>query len=94
MAFQCYLFFNTPANNKTISFFLSFFYLAAILGLIIICYDDNLTDNIDPPVFASESPNFFDHAYTEIEFLKFIKDSIELSFIEKSSLLTRSPPFS
>jgi hypothetical protein len=63
-----------------------------ILGLVIICYDGDLTDNYDPPVFVLQSPVIIYPAHNEITLIKFISKSISLPLISKSSFLTRAPP--
>jgi len=79
-------------QNKIQSFLLTSICLITILVLVIICYDDNLLDNNDPPVIAFQSPIFIYHASDEIALLKIIKESITLFLINTSSFLTRSPP--
>lgn len=79
-------------QNKIQSFLLTSICLMTILVLVIICYDDNLLDNNDPPVIAFQSSIFIYHASGEIALIKIIKESITLFLINTSSFLTRSPP--
>ena len=79
-------------QNKIQSFLLTSICLITILVLVIICYDDNLLDNNDPPVIAFQSPIFIYHVSDEIALIKIIKESITLFLINTSSFLTRSPP--
>jgi hypothetical protein len=79
-------------QNKTQSFLLTSICLLTILGLVIVCYDDNLLDNNDPPVIAFQSPIFIYHASDEIAFMKIIRESIILFLTNISTFFTRSPP--
>lgn len=79
-------------QNKNRSFLLGSICLLTILGLVIICFDVNLTDNYDPPIFLSQSPIIIYLAHNEITLLKLISDSISPLFINKNSFITRSPP--
>lgn len=79
-------------HKKTRSFLLIGICLLTILGLVIVCYDDNLLDNNDPPVIAFQSPIFIYHASDEIALIKIIKESITLFLINTSPFPTRSPP--
>jgi len=79
-------------KNKNRSFLLGSICLLTILGLVIICYDGNLTDNYDPPIFALQSPIVIYPAHGEITLLKLNSDSIGLLFINKNYFLTRAPP--
>ena len=63
-----------------------------ILGLVIICYDGDLTDNYDPPVFALQSPIVIYPSHDEITPLKLISESISITLINKNPFLTRAPP--
>jgi hypothetical protein len=79
-------------KNKNRSFLLGCISLLTILGLVIICFDVNLTDNYDPPIFISQSPIIIYPAHNEITLLKSISDPIGHLFINKNSFITRSPP--
>ncbi len=79
-------------KNKNQSFLLGSICLLTILGLVIICFDVNLTDNYDPPIFVLQSPIIIYPAHDEITLLKLNSDSISPLFINKNSFLTRAPP--
>jgi hypothetical protein len=79
-------------KNKGLSFLFFSVCLLTILGLIIICFDVNLTDNYDPPIFIYQSLIIIYPALDEISLLKSINDSISPLFINKNSFITRSPP--
>jgi hypothetical protein len=79
-------------QNKIRSFLLVSICLLTILGLVIICYDDNLLDNNYPPVIAFQSTIFIYHSDDEIALMKIIKESITLFLTNISTFLTRSPP--
>jgi hypothetical protein len=65
--------------------------LLLILGVGIICYDNDLSDNNDPPVIALQCPIIYPDK-NEITLIKLISASINLPLINKTSLLTRAPP--
>jgi voltage-gated potassium channel Kch len=79
-------------KNKNRSFLLEIFCLLTILGLVIICYDGDLTDNYDPPIFALQSPIIIYPTHGKITLLQLISESIGPLFINKNSFLTRAPP--
>ena len=79
-------------KNKNLLFLSGSLCLLTILGLIIICYDGDLTDDYDPPVFALQSPIIIYPAHDEITHLKLISESISFPLINKNSFLTRAPP--
>jgi|GEM_PF-5157279 len=93
MPFQITLFCKNSSQNRRFPFFVSLVGLLTILGLVIICYDDDLTDDINPPVLALRVPFLFDYIDSAIELLSPIYRAINQSIIEKASLPTRSPPY-
>jgi len=82
---------NLP-KNKTTSSFISFLCLLTILGLGIVCYDDDLMDNNNPPVIAFHLYTFIYHNYSKITIADLITESINLPLVNKKSFLTRAPP--
>lgn len=68
------------------------FCLLTIIGLLIICYDDNLTDNNDPPVVAFQSSVFIFHSGDAVTLIKVTKEEIILPLLNAFSFLTRAPP--
>lgn len=74
------------------SFLLGSICLLTILGLVIFCYDDDLTDNYDPPIFTIQSSIIVHLSYHKIILLKLISESINIPLIDKKSFLTRAPP--
>ena len=80
------------AKNKNLLLLPISLCLLTILGLVIICYDGDLTDNYDPPVFALQSPIVIYPSHDEITPLKLISESISLTLINKNPFLTRAPP--
>lgn len=65
--------------------------LLLILGFGIICYDDDLSDNNDPPVIALQCPIILP-ANDEISFIELTIESIRLPLINQLSLPVRAPP--
>ena len=80
------------AKNKNLLLLSISLYLLTILGLVIICYDGDLTDNYDPPVFVLHASIIIYPANEEITPLKLISESISLTLINKKPFLTRAPP--
>jgi hypothetical protein len=66
--------------------------LLTILGLVIICYDGDLTDNYDPPIFALQASIIIYPANDEITHLRLVGESISFPLINKNPFLTRAPP--
>jgi hypothetical protein len=79
-------------KHQKLSFLLSTFCFLTILGFVIICYDDDLLDNYDPPVIALRCPIILYHATDEITLIKLIGESVSLPLINNFSFLTRAPP--
>jgi len=79
-------------KNKTLLLLSGSLCLLTIIGLVIICYDGDLTDDYDPPFFALQSPIVIYPSHDEITALKLISESISLTLINKNPFLTRAPP--
>jgi hypothetical protein len=79
-------------KNKKLSLLLASFCLLTILGLGIICYDDDLLDSNDPPVIALQHPIIIYPTHDEIAFIQLSSESINLRLINNNSFLTRAPP--
>jgi hypothetical protein len=79
-------------KNRNLSFLFAGFCLLTIVGLGIICYDDDLLDNNDPPIIALQYPIIINLANDEITFITFISESINLPLINHFCSLTRAPP--
>jgi len=93
MPFQITLFCKNSSQSRGLSSVVSIVGLLTILGLMIICYDNDLTDDINPPIFALWTPFLFDHSHSVIKLLRPVCRQINLFNIEKASLPTRSPPY-
>jgi hypothetical protein len=79
-------------KNKKLLLLTGSLCLLAIVGLVIICYDGDLTDNYDPPVFALQSSIVIYPSHDEITHLTLTSESISFPLINKNSFLTRAPP--
>jgi hypothetical protein len=79
-------------KNKNLLLLTVSLYLLTILGLVIICYDGDLTDNYDPPVFALHTSIIIYPTHDEITSLRLISESISFPLINKNLFLTRAPP--
>ncbi len=79
-------------KNKNLLLLSGSLCLLTILGLVIICYDGDLTDNYDPPVFALQASIIIYTANNEITHLKLISESISFPLINQNFFLSRAPP--
>ncbi len=79
-------------KNRNLSFLFAGFCLLTIVGLGIICYDDDLLDTDNPPDIALQYPIIIYPAHDEITPITLISESINLPLINKNSFLTRAPP--
>jgi hypothetical protein len=68
------------------------FYVLTILTLILICYDNDISDGNDPPVVALQSPIIIYHAGDEVKLIKSVSDSINLALADKIPPLNKAPP--
>jgi heme/copper-type cytochrome/quinol oxidase subunit 1 len=68
------------------------FCLLTIFGLLVICYDGDLTDNYDPPVFLLQLPIIITFVYSEVTLIQLITESINFPLINMDPFLIRSPP--
>jgi len=84
--------YNRKFTRRTPSFFFISFCLLTILVSGLICYDNDLSDNNDPPVIALRYPVLFYAANDEITFIPLTNDPINLPFINKNPVLSRAPP--
>lgn len=79
-------------KNRNLLFLFAVFCLLTIVGLGIICYDDDLLDPNDPPIIALQHPIIIYPAHDGITLIKLVSESIKLPLINKTSFLTRAPP--
>jgi hypothetical protein len=84
--------YNRNLTRKTPSFFFISICLLTIVAMGLICYDNDLSDNNDPPLIALRYPVLFYAADDEITFITLINDPVNLPFINKNSVLSRAPP--
>jgi hypothetical protein len=90
-------YFKYICNKKYIRTSRSFFFLISfcLLTIVIsglICYDNDLSDNNDPPIIALRYPVLVYAANDEVTFIPLINDPISLPFINKNPVLSRAPP--
>ena len=77
-------------GNKKL-FQLTFFCLLVVLVFEVIVYDGDFT-NDDPPFHVSQSWIVHIYRYTEIRLIKYFRETIHLSTIDRFNLLSRAPP--
>jgi hypothetical protein len=79
-------------KNRNLSLLFASFCLLTIVGLGIICYDDNLLDTDNLPDIALQYPIIIYPAHDGITLIKLVSESIKLPSKNKISFLTRAPP--